>query len=165
MIESSSSRRSITAIGTAIVCLCSLLCNTSAKAQEIKIWEFSPYVVKLWFNFDASVPVSDRSKSKLMSDITADLERTFKATWQIQSMELPQQLSRDVSRKLQDLSIADISRNEFVLIVSAPPLRNSHELEAETERVLAALLARRRATPTACPSGSMARRARPRGAA
>lgn len=118
MIESSSIRRSITTIGTAIVCLCSLLCGTSAKAQETKIWEFSPYVVKLWFNFDASVPVSDRSKSKLMSDITADLERTFKATWQIQSMELPQQLSRDVSRKLQDLSIADISRNEFVLIIS-----------------------------------------------
>jgi hypothetical protein len=32
-------------------------------------------------------------------------------------------------------------RGEFVLIVSAPPLRNSSELETETERVLTALLA------------------------
>ncbi len=118
MIESSSIQRSILAIVTTVVFWCLALGSASLTAQETKVWEYSPYIVKLWFNFDASVPVSARNKSKLMSDISAELERTFKATWQIQSMELPQQLSRDVSRKLQDLSITDISRNEFVLIVS-----------------------------------------------
>ena len=35
-----------------------------ANSQEAKIWEFSPYEVQVWYQFDASLPVAEHTLSR-----------------------------------------------------------------------------------------------------
>lgn len=92
--------------------------NSVALAQEVEIWEFSPYKTKLWFHFDADVPVSTAAQARLMAEVSAAAERQFRATWLVQSTLVPRNLERHISRRLPDLVPNEISRNELVLVVS-----------------------------------------------
>ncbi|MFO0943550.1 MAG: hypothetical protein U0930_22670 [Pirellulales bacterium] len=97
---------------------CALAPATSTRAQETKIWEYSPYDVQIWYHFDGSVPVSKMAQSKAINDLVSELERTYRATWRIAQAETPAQLLRESSRRLADVQTTDLSRNEYVLVVS-----------------------------------------------
>ncbi len=97
---------------------CSLTFASRASSQEAKIWEYSPYDVQVWYHFDGSVPVSKSAQSSSVKSLIEELERTYRATWKLDVSETPTQLLRESTRRLEDVQPADLSRNEYVLVVS-----------------------------------------------
>ncbi len=95
-----------------------LLCSPPAGAQEVKIWEFSPYEVEIWVAFDASLTVSEAAREKFVSDVEASLKRTFRAAWRTQLSDMPARLTGHVARNFESLTLDDLTHNELILVVA-----------------------------------------------
>lgn len=87
-------------------------------AQDTKIWEFSPYEVQVWYQFEPAVPITESAARRFSDDFVSDLERTFKSAWRISLAPTPPHISSEISRSLPDLQINSLSQNEFTLVVS-----------------------------------------------
>lgn len=109
--------------------------TSSATAQEVKIWEFSPYDVEIWYAFDATVTVSQAAREKFLSDLDSHLDRTFRAAWRTTLTEMPPSLAGQVSRNFSELTLDDLTHNELVLVISGkhPETKTLRTFEAAAE--------------------------------
>lgn len=94
------------------------LCEPLPAQDDVTIFEYEPYTVKVWYAFDASVTARPQAREALVRDISWGLDRTFAATWQSQLEPVPQSLRWPVVRNLEKLDIAELSKGDFVLAVS-----------------------------------------------
>ncbi len=95
------------------------LCMPAVQAQnEVKIWEFSPYEVEVMVAFDASVTVSDPAKQLWIQRVQAELERNFRAAWKVNVRRLPNELSANLLRDFEVLTLDKLTANEWVLVFS-----------------------------------------------
>lgn len=62
-------------------------------AQEVDIWEYSPYNVGVWMSLDPSIDKSPEAREQLINDVKEELARTFGAAWKTQFMEVPANMS------------------------------------------------------------------------
>ncbi len=92
---------------------------TWVSAQEpVKIWEFSPYEVEVWYSFSANLHASQAAQQVWLAAVKADLQRTFQATWQVTMKPLPQELSGMVSREFNSFTLDSLRAGELVLVVT-----------------------------------------------
>ncbi len=103
-------------------------------AQEVKIWEFSPYEVKIWYQFEPSVRLSEVAKEQYLKRLDAALRSTFRATWTTQIAPLPPQLASLVSRNIDGFTLEQLTANELVVVASL-----EHE-QSKTVRTLEAAI-------------------------
>lgn len=94
------------------------LMASSIQAQEVKIWEFSPYDVEIWYGFEPSVQLSDTAKQNFLRQVEQSLERTFRATWRINLSPISPDLSRIATRKFQDFTVEDLTADELVVVTA-----------------------------------------------
>lgn len=99
--------------------LACLFAPTCVGAQEpVKIWEFSPYEVEVWYSFSANLHASQAAQQAWLAAVKADLERTFQATWHVTMKPLPQELSGAVSREFNSFTLDSLRAGELVLVVA-----------------------------------------------
>ncbi|MCA9133539.1 MAG: hypothetical protein KDA45_10310 [Planctomycetales bacterium] len=119
-----------------------ITCAGQLGADEVKVWEFSPYEVEVWYSFDASVDTTALAQQEFVRQLQADLERTFRAAWQVRLQPMTAKLSATVDRNFNDFTIQDIAAGELVLVVS------SQSEQSKTIRTLEAALQSLTAIPT-----------------
>lgn len=100
------------------VMICLLGMHSRAAAQEIKIWEYSPYDVEIWYTFDSSFTGSQLGREMFIRDLEADLDRTFRATWNTSLSPISPEFGGHVVRNFESFSLQDLTNNELVLVVS-----------------------------------------------
>lgn len=107
---------------TASLVLCSLLSGCvlwpqralaqNAPQVEVKVWEFSPYDVEVQYLFEADVNASPYAQQVWMSQVQAELERTFRAAWHVQLSPLRSDLAPTLLRHFDSFTIDDLKRHE-----------------------------------------------------
>lgn len=104
-------------------------------SQEVKVWEFSPYDVEIWYSFDPSISLPDVAKERFLLEFDATIDRVFRAAWRTTLTNLPSQRRGSVLRDLDRLDVADLRENELVLVVSTkdPEARVLRTYEATVE--------------------------------
>lgn len=80
----------------------------NAPPTSVKIWEFSPYDVEVLYQFDATISASPYAQQFWLAQVKADLERTFRATWNIHFSPLSSELAPVVLRRFDDFTFADL---------------------------------------------------------
>ncbi len=115
-------------------CIFVLLECGVAAAQDVEVWEFSPYKVTIWYSIDSGTDISGLGQREFLKELDAALERTFRAAWKTRLAELPPQLEAIVRSRLDSVSMQDLIANELVLAVS---LRNE---QSQTIRTLDAAI-------------------------
>lgn len=91
---------------------------SASQPSEIKIWEFSPYEVQVWYAFDPSVTVSAIAKQRFVHELEHQLDRTFRAAWRTQLTEMAPQIRGQVTRGFEHFTLDDLTAMELVLVVS-----------------------------------------------
>lgn len=87
--------------------------------DEVKIWEFSPYSVGVWYEFDANVTMGDKAKQLFINQLDATLQRTFRASWKTEFAKIPPTLSHAILDDFDGFSVADLQAEDLVLVTSA----------------------------------------------
>lgn len=106
-------------VAIAVGLLAAFIWAIRVDAQEpVKIWEFSPYEVEVWYAFAADVHVSQTAQQIWLADVQADLERTFQAAWRVKMKPLPPELSGVVLRDFSSFSLEALRAGEVVLVVA-----------------------------------------------
>lgn len=116
--------------------LAALIWPMRVDAQEpVKIWEFSPYEVEVWYSFAADVHISQTAQEIWLADMQADVERTFQATWRVKMKPLPLELSGVVLRDFSSFNLDSLRASEVVLVVANqhPSARTLRTFEAAVE--------------------------------
>ncbi|MCA9128067.1 MAG: hypothetical protein KDB22_13320 [Planctomycetales bacterium] len=90
-----------------------------AQVPEVKVWEFEPYRVQLWYAFSPEVTVSQLAKDAFLQHLHDELERTFAAAWRLSHRSAPRQLQALFQADMDQLTLEQIQQNELVLVVSA----------------------------------------------
>ena len=121
-------------VGCCLAVCCLLGGGNALKAQEVKVWEFAPYNVTLWYSFEAGTNLSSSGKKEFLRQLDQALERTFRAAWKTSLAELPSQLAETVHSRLDTVTLPDFTENELVLVTSR------QNKQAETVRTLEAAL-------------------------
>lgn len=89
-----------------------------AQTQEVKIWEFSPYNVRIWYSIDPNVAIPDAAQQKYITQLHAALKRTFRATWKVSFAPIPPNLADLVVENFDDFTTQDLQTNDLVLVTS-----------------------------------------------
>ena len=88
------------------------------QAQDVKIWEFSPYNVTIWYSIDPGVNISALARERFLNQLETSLERTFRATWTTRLAQLPPHLEESIHGGLESISIQGLKESELVLVTS-----------------------------------------------
>ena len=80
----------------------------AAAQSDIKIWEFSPYEVEVFYIFDTDVGGSPLAQRLWLAQVQADLERTFRAAWHVQLTPLRSELAPLLLRRFDSFTVADL---------------------------------------------------------
>ncbi|GAB5403631.1 MAG: hypothetical protein Aurels2KO_18620 [Aureliella sp.] len=94
------------------------LVKPAVAQDDVTIYEYEPYAVKVWYAFDTSVTARPAARETLVRDISWGLERSFEAAWQSQLEAVPESLFWPVVRGIDTLDIDELSEGDFVLAVS-----------------------------------------------
>ncbi len=86
--------------------------------QAVKVWEFSPYEVVVWYAFEPTINASKFARQELVSQWQADLQRTFRAAWNVRLNPLPPDLTTNVVRNFEGFDVGSLTANELVLVAS-----------------------------------------------
>jgi hypothetical protein len=102
---------------------------------EIKIWEFSPYEVDVWYAFDGDVALSPVARAQFSLRLHQELERAFRAAWNLRFMEVSPELRGEIVRDFDSLTLDMLSVQELVLVVSTehPSTRAVRTMEAAVD--------------------------------
>ncbi len=106
----------------------------TAFSEEVKIWEFSPYEVEVWYAFDGGVSASSLAQQELIRQLQAELERTFRAAWRVTTKPLPPEFAATILRDFDSYNLEAITASELNLVAS-----QKHEA-AKTVRTFEAAL-------------------------
>lgn len=110
---------------------------TATRAQDAKVWEYSPYEVDVWYSFGGNLGLPEAAKETFLSQLKHDLSRTFRATWRTRMAALAPEWSSIVEDRFDRFELRDLTENELVLAVS---LKNENTktvrtLEAAVEKL------------------------------
>lgn len=103
-------------IGWSVCCLGLL---GSSHAQEVKVWEYSPYEVTVWYHIDPTVSLSAHAQEAFGKSLREALERTYRAAWNVEVQPLPHELRSSVGRSLENMTIDQLTASELVLVVAS----------------------------------------------
>ena len=119
-----------------------LLCTSSlpqtGRAQDdVKIWEFSPYEVELWYSFSPRVTISQEARQQFLHELQSDIDRSFRAAWRLKASPLSPEWTATVERNFHDFTVQDITRNELSVAVSTKheATKTVRTLEAAVEQL------------------------------
>ncbi|MEM7473758.1 MAG: hypothetical protein AAF483_02125 [Planctomycetota bacterium] len=117
-------------------CIFSTLAKTPAQ-DSVKIWEYSPYEVEIWYAFQPEVNISDIARQQFISDLTHELNRTYRAAWRIQTSELAPEWSGIARRNFEEFTTNDLTENELTLAVAIKheSCKTIRTLEAAVEKL------------------------------
>ncbi|MEM7559902.1 MAG: hypothetical protein AAF394_12350, partial [Planctomycetota bacterium] len=122
--------------------LLSLLCvgllpQTSRAQDDVKIWEFSPYEVELWYSFSPRVTISQEARQQFLRELQSDIDRSFRAAWRLKASPLSPEWTATVERNFHDFTVKDITRNELSVAVSTKheATKTIRTLEAAVEQL------------------------------
>src|SRR5690606_9089828 len=101
----------------------------------VKIWEFSPYEVEIFYAFDSTVTVSAIAKQRFVQELEKQLERTFQAAWRGKLTEMSPRMSGQVMFHFDQLTLDHLIADDLTLVVS------SKHPETKTLRTFEAALA------------------------
>ncbi|MCC6507804.1 MAG: hypothetical protein IT423_01755 [Pirellulaceae bacterium] len=90
---------------------------SEARAQQVDIWEYSPYKVCIWLSIDPSVDRSELAQTDLIEQTRQELHRTFGAAWNTQFTDVPPQMSAPVARGIGELVVDDFTKTDLVLLL------------------------------------------------
>lgn len=99
---------------------------TALAQSDVKIWEFSPYEVEVFYLFDADVGVSPAAQQIWLSQVQAGLERTFRAAWNVRLTPLRSDLAPLLLRRFDSFTVADLQAQPAV---TAPLATNDSDLQ------------------------------------
>lgn len=120
------------------LCLTSLLIGIPSLGvlaqDDVEIYEFTPYKVEVWCAFDSSVTASASAREMFQVQLVDELERTFRAAWQVGVSSMPEAVRPRAMRDFDALSVEALQQDDMVLVVST-----SHET-TKTARTLDAAL-------------------------
>ncbi|MEM8734474.1 MAG: hypothetical protein AAGG44_09650 [Planctomycetota bacterium] len=112
---------------------CSDLDQKCCRADDgVRIWEFSPYEVEIWYSFGEDVAVDETTEDLIISQLDAELKRTFRAAWKTTTAELPADRAAIVASNFDQFTLQDLARNELVLVASLkhPETKTVRTMEA-----------------------------------
>ncbi len=96
-----------------------------AQAQEVKIWEFSPYDVEIWYAFDANLDIPEFAREQFIRGLTDELDRIFQATWRVHMTNAAPEMRTLMIRDLSSFQVKDLTREELVLVVNKDAAQSS----------------------------------------
>ncbi len=96
----------------AIVCL-----PAYANAQEVEIWEYSPYNVGVWLSLDPSIDKSSAAQEQLVADVKQELARTFGAAWKTTFAPVPANMQTWLERDIAGMVVDDFSNDDLVMLL------------------------------------------------
>ncbi|MFN3190354.1 MAG: hypothetical protein ACE361_07490 [Aureliella sp.] len=98
----------------------------------VRIWEFSPYEVAIWYSFGEEVAVDSETEQFIVSQIQAELQRTFRAAWRTTTSELAPDRAAIIANNFDGFGLQDLARNELVLVASLkhPETKTVRTMEA-----------------------------------
>jgi hypothetical protein len=110
-------------------------CFAQSNRDSVKVWEFSPYEVALWYSMGPEVALRPAAEARLLSELQHSLKRTFRAAWKIHCRPLASQWTNIVEAQFDAFELADLSRNELVMVVSTnhPQGKSIRTIEAAVE--------------------------------
>jgi hypothetical protein len=131
------SRRAVIGLGDfGRACCIWLLGMTLGSSQEpVKIWEYSPYQVEVWYAFDPQLNASELARQTWLNQLQAALERNFRAAWRVELKPLPATHSRRVLREFESFTLDSLQANELVLVLAPthPDTQTLRTFEAAME--------------------------------
>ncbi len=86
-------------------------------AQDVDIWEYSPYKVQVWFNIDPAIDKSATAQAELVEQVRNKLRATYAATWDFDVLPVPGNMHALVERGLGSLVVDDFSNADLVLLI------------------------------------------------
>lgn len=126
-----------------------------ADEEQVQVWEYAPYRVQVWYDFEPSIVESDQAKAWFLESLHRDLQRAFRATWELQLAPIPHNLSKNLERGFDSASIPDLTRSELAMVVSTahPEARSLRTFQASCETLdsIAASLATRNTLQSSLP--------------
>ncbi|HBE71860.1 MAG TPA: hypothetical protein DDW52_27275 [Planctomycetaceae bacterium] len=115
--------------------LLACICMSAPQAQDdVTVYEYEPYRVKVWYCFDKSVTASEFSREAYLRDLGWAVDRTFAAAWSCSFQPAPSTLQPLITRDIDQAGIEQLSADDFVLLTST---ENS---KSKTIRTLVAAL-------------------------
>lgn len=114
-----------------------LLPQTGRAQDEVKIWEFSPYEVELWYSFSPRVTISQEARQQFLHELQTDIDRSFRAAWRLKASPLSPEWTATVERNFRDFTVQDFTRNELSVAVSTKheATKTIRTLEAAVEQL------------------------------
>lgn len=114
-----------------------------APLASVRIWEFSPYDVEVLYLFDATVSASPLAQRVWLAQVQADLERSFRAAWNVRLSPLSSDLAPVLLRRFDDFTFADLQAQVAATkatetngsIEPSDPGQSNEPLEADTKGV------------------------------
>ncbi len=90
---------------------------SSTAAQEVEIWEYSPYKVGVWLSLDPSIDKSALAQEQLIEDLKEELARTFGAAWKTEFMPVPANMQAWVERDIPGMVVDHFSNDDLVMLI------------------------------------------------
>lgn len=113
--------------------LASFFCSDVAFlfADEVP-WEFDPYRMRVWLSIDPSIPIGDKERAELESQIGSQLDLVYQASAEIDAQTTPRSLFSIILREMETFAIPKILESEFVLVAGRdhPEAKDIRTLEA-----------------------------------
>lgn len=94
-----------------------LTAGSSLLAQEVEIWEYSPYNVGVWLSLDPSIDKSSIACEQLVEDVKEELARTFGAAWQTHFTEVPGNMQTWIERDIAGMAVDTFSNDDMVMLL------------------------------------------------
>jgi len=113
-----------------------LLGRPAGWAQDaVKIWEYSPYQVEVWYAFDPQLNASELARQTWLKQLQAALERNFRAAWRVELKPLPATHSGRILREFDSFTLNNLQANELVLVLASthPDTQTLRTFEAAME--------------------------------
>ncbi len=119
-----------------ILCV-GLLPRTGRAQDDVKIWEFSPYEVGLWYSFSPRVTISQEARQQFLHELQSNIDRSFRAAWRLKASPLSPEWTATVERNFHGFTVQDITRNELSVAVSTKheATKTIRTLEAAVEQL------------------------------
>lgn len=115
----------------------SMIVPALAAAQEVKVWEFSPYQVEVWYAFENNVNLSQFVRTQFAKRLEESLQSSFRAAWKMHLSGLPSEWSALALDRFDEFTVNDLTRNELVLAIASgnPQTRAIRTMEAAIDEL------------------------------
>lgn len=104
-------------LALAAVFLATCASSVRCYAQDVEIWEYSPYNVGVWLSLDPSIDKSAIAQDQLITDVKNELARTFGAAWKTHFAPVPINMQAWVQRDIDGMEVDNFSNDDLVMLL------------------------------------------------